>query len=62
LEKEYKLMKDCIQDTWFFDRKVSICACAIEENAYSYDGTYEKNKSKFLDELEKDIERCKKYN
>jgi hypothetical protein len=61
IKQEYKAMKDCVQSPWFFDRKVAICACAIEKNAYSYDSSYEKNESKYLDELEKNIKRCKKY-
>jgi hypothetical protein len=61
LEKEYKVMKDCVQNPWFFDRKVKICACAIGENKYSYDSAYEKNKSRFIDALEKNIDICKKY-
>jgi hypothetical protein len=60
---EYELMQKCVQDPWFFDRKVEICACAMEysgKKGYSKNKLSEQSQKKFIKSLKKNIERCKR--
>jgi hypothetical protein len=61
IKLEHELMQECIQNPWFFDIKVKICACAIRksnDNGYYGDSYFRDNESGFMKGFEKNIKWC----
>jgi hypothetical protein len=60
---EYKVIKNCIHNTWSSDDTLKTCTCALKKsnnNGYYRNGSFQHDETGFFDEYEKNIKICRK--